>query len=544
MEFEITMATDKPYSKLLQDWPILFLIFLSLFLNLYAITWGLPNIDDWASLSLAPLKPLAYAKHFFYQETWLYHYPPCHPLVLALAFAPYMLYLFVSGGLVSPADVYPYGLTNPLPSLTIFILIARCVSAVMGVGIVLIHYYSVKKFYDKTAAFCAGFFIATSYPIIHYSHTANVDVPQLFWFSLAIYAFISLIHAPKTRYYILLGIFTALAFTTKESIYSIFIGVAIVILIRHFQESYQSTANMKMVLTSVFDRRIFYPIIAFFVIALIIFNPITNWEGFLYHVARHSLRSVRGSWVIRDASSKVFGHLELVYDYMVYMSQSNGLLVFLVMLSGLIYAVVRDPKKSLLLVIPIISYYIFFLRIHGTHHLRYMLPAYLLLLWFAAKLCGDIWNTQTRFKIITWPLLCIVFASSLVYGFSANLAYSNDCRYDVEKWISQSIKSGSIVLGLEPGYSLPRFPQNIIVLSRDFMDFNGNIIDDMRDVNADYIVLGMSIPRRQQKREQIRELFQNTGYQELKSFATKLPWWAPRIPNIHSLYSEIMILRK
>jgi hypothetical protein len=82
------------------------------------------------------------------------------------------------------------------------------------------------------------------------------------------------------------------------------------------------------------------------------------------------------------------------------------------------------------------------------------------------------------------------------------------------------------------------------VLSRDLMDFNGNIIDDMRDVNADYIVLGMSIPRRQQKREQIRELFQNTGYQELKSFVTKLPWWAPRIPNIHSLYSEIMILAK
>jgi 4-amino-4-deoxy-L-arabinose transferase-like glycosyltransferase len=538
------MATDKLYSKLMQDWPILFLIFLSLFLNLYAITWGLPNIDDWASLSLAPLKPLAYAKHFFYQETWLYHYPPGHPLILALAFAPYMLYLFVSGGLGSPVDVYPYGLTNPLPSLTIFILIARGVSAVMGVGIVVAHYYSVKKFYDKTAAFCAGFFIATSYPIIHYSHTANVDVPQLFWFSLAVYAFISLIRAPKTRYYILLGIFTALAFTTKESIYSIFIGVAIVILIRHFQESYQSTANLKITLTSMLDRRIFYAITAFFAFAFLIFNPITNWEGFSYHVARHSLRSVRGSWVIRDASSKILGHLELVYDYMVYMSQSNGFLVFLVMLSGLIYAVIRDPKKSLLLMIPITSYYIFFLRIHGTNHLRYMLPAYLLLLWFTAKFCVDIWNTKTRFKLITRPLLCIVFASSLLYGFSANLAYSNDCRYDVEKWISQNIESGSIVLGLEPGYSLPRFPQNITVLSRDLMDFEGNIIDDMRDVNADYIVLGMSIPRRQQKQEQIRELFQNTGYQELKSFATKLPWWAPRIPNIHSLYSEIMILRK
>ncbi|MGH8067440.1 MAG: ArnT family glycosyltransferase [Candidatus Entotheonellia bacterium] len=538
------MATDKLYSRLMQDWPILFLIFLSLFLNLYAITWGLPNIDDWASLSLAPLKPLAYAKHFFYQEAWLYHYPPFHPLVLALAFAPYMLYLFVSGALVSPVDVYPYGLTNPLQSLTIFILIARCVSAVMGVGIVVAHYYSVKKFYDKTAAFGVGFFIATSYPIIHYSHTANVDVPQLLWFSLAIYAFISLIHTPKVKYYILLGIFTAFAFTTKESIYSIFIGVAIVILIRHLHETYQSTANMKMALTSVFDRKILYPIIAFFIIALLIFNPITNWDGFFYHVARHSLRSVRGSWVIRDASSKVLGHLELVYDYMLYMSQSNGLLIFLVMLAGFIYAVVIDPKKALLLMIPIISYYIFFLRIHGTHHLRYMLPAYLLLLWFAAKLCGDMWNTQTRFKIITRSLLCIIFASSLVYGFSANLAYSNDCRYDVEKWISQNIESGSIVLGLEPGYSLPRFPKNIIVLNRNLMDFDGNIIDDMRDVNADYIVLGMSIPRRQQKREEIRELFQKTGYQELKSFATKLPWWAPRIPNIHSLYSEIMILKK
>jgi len=524
-------------------WPILFLIALSLFLNLYAITWGLPNIDDWASLSLAPVKPLSFAKHLLYGETWLYHYPPFHFIVLALAYAPYIVYLFVSGGLTSPVDAYPYGLTHPLQSLTMFILISRAVSVAMGVGLVVTHYYTVKKFADRRAAFWTGFFITTAFPLIYYAHIANVDVPQLFWFSLALYSYISLLQSPSTKHYILLGIFTAFAFTTKDSIYAIFIGIAVIILILPCIEQLQLTKDVRLSLQKIFDHRILYGLIVFIILLLLIFNPISNFDGFMSHINKHSLRSIRGSWVIRDAPSKLFGHLELIYHYLEFMVQSNGVLVFALLVSGFIYVLITSPKKFLLLMIPIVTYYIFFLRIHGTYHLRYMLPAYLLLLWFAGKLCGDIWNVSTKLKPLTRAFLGLIFVSSLMYGFSVDLLLANDCRYQAEAWIRTAIAEDAIILALEPAYSLPRLPPTMTVLSRDLWDFNGNLIDDIRDVRADYIIVSMAIPRRREQRKEVDQFFIDAGYQPVQSFVTTLPWWVPRIANIHALYPEVTILR-
>jgi len=529
--------------RLTHHWPILFLISLSLFLNLYAITWGLPNIDDWASLSLAPVKPLSFAKHLLYREPWLYHYPPFHFIILALAYAPYITYLFISGGIASPVDAYPYGLTHPLQSLTILTLISRGVSVAMGVGIVVAHYYAMKKFYDRRAAFWAGFFIATSFPIIFYAHIANVDVPQLFWFSLAVYAYVSLLQTPNTKYYLLLGAFTAFSFTTKDSIYAIFIGIAAVSLILPLLEQFQSTKSVISSFKKAFDPKIVYGLIAFTIFLLLIFNPISNWEGLMFHINRHSLRSVRGSWVIRDAPSKLFGHLELIYHYLEFMVQSNGLLVFCFLVLGVVYGLIVSPKKALILMIPILTYYIFFLRIHGTYHLRYMLPIYLLLIWFAAKLCGDLWAGSTKFKILIRPLLGLVFVSSLVYGFSVDFLYANDCRYRAEAWIRTALEEDALILAIEPEYSLPRIPLKMTVLYRDLWDFDGNLIDDIRDVKADYIIVGMAIPRRQEQREQVDEFFMNAGYQVLQSFTTTLPWWVPRISNLHALYPEVTILR-
>ena len=193
--------------------------------------------------------------------------------------------------------------------------------------------------------------------------------------------------------------------------------------------------------------------------------------------------------------------------------------------------------------IPILTYYIFFLRIHGTYHLRYMLPIYLLLIWFAAKLCGDLWAGSTKFKILIRPLLGLVFVSSLVYGFSVDFLYANDCRYRAEAWIRTALEEDALILAIEPEYSLPRIPLKMTVLYRDLWDFDGNLIDDIRDVKADYIIVGMAIPRRQEQREQVDEFFMNAGYQVLQSFTTTLPWWVPRISNLHALYPEVTILR-
>jgi 4-amino-4-deoxy-L-arabinose transferase-like glycosyltransferase len=523
---------------------LILLIALGLFLNLWAINWGLPNVNDWTNLSLAPLKPLSYAKSLLTQESWFYHYPPFHFILLAIIYSPYMFFLVLTDGISSPTNVYPYGLTNPELSLTIFILIARCLSVAMGVGVIIVNYVTVKKFYDRTAAFVTACLIATSYPIIHYSHSANVDVPQLFWFSLALYCYISLINEPKTKYYIMLGLFSAFAFTTKNSIYASFIGIAFVMVCVNFIREYKSKKNLFGAAKNVINLNILYGLIIVLVATVLIFNPITNWEGFMFHIDRHSLRSVRGSWVIRDAPSKIQGHIELIYHYMVYVFQSNGPLVFILLLGGVIHCVVKNPGQSAILIVPIVSYYIFFLRIHGTHHLRYMLPIYIPLLWFAGKFSSDLFSSRSRFNSMWKVLIVLILLHSLFYGASVNTLYVNDPRYHAEKWINQNIPSGAIMLAVDPEYSLPRLPEDQIILKRDLWDFHGNVIDDIKDIDADYVVLGASIPRRRQRKDEVDKLFRENGFAEVASFGGEFPFWTAEIPNLHILNPRITILQK
>jgi hypothetical protein len=270
----------------------------------------------------------------------------------------------------------------------------------------------------------------------------------------------------------------------------------------------------------------------------------TNWEGFIFHIDRHLLRSVRGSWVIRDAPSKIQGHIELIYYYIVFMFQSNGPLVFGLSMVGLIYGVIKYPTKSFLLIIPMITYYIFFLRIHGTYHLRYMLPLYLLLLWFAGKLSADLLTSKSIGRIVWIPLIAIAFLHSLLYGFSVNGLYINDSRYEAERWLSQNIPPGSIILAIEPDYSLPRFKNDVVIVKRELWDFHGNLIDDIADIDSDFIVVGLSIPRRRERQDEVAAFFAERGFEEIAAFRSEFPWIAPEISNLHMLNPRIAILRK
>jgi 4-amino-4-deoxy-L-arabinose transferase-like glycosyltransferase len=525
------------------DKEVILFIGLGLFLNSYAINWGLPNVNDWTNLSLAPLKPLSYAAHILSREPWPYHYPPLHTILLAIAYSPYVGLLMMSGGLYSPIETYPYGLTNPELSLSVFTLIARFVSVVMGLGISITNYYSIRKFYDKKAALFAGLLLTTSYPIIHYSHNANVDIPQLFWFSLSLYSFVYLIDEGRTKYYMMLGLFAALAFTTKESIYAAFIGMAAVIIWVQFLRGYKSKSSLAYGLKNIIDTRTVYGLIIFGIVSLLIFNPVINWDGLIFHVRRHALRSVHGSWVIRDASSSLNGHVELIFYYVIYIFESSGPLIFVLLMGGLIYCFIKSPRRSLILILPIISYYTFFLRIHGTHQLRYMLPIYLVLFWFAGKLSADLLRSRAVIKFTFLAFILVSLCHSLLYGFSVNTMYVNDPRYHAERWIAKNIKAGSVVLAVEPDYSLPRLPKDLIVVKRDLWDFHGNLIDDIKDIPGDYVILGMSIPRRRERREDIAEFFRNNNFQEIASFQERLPFLVGEIANLHILSPRIIILR-
>jgi 4-amino-4-deoxy-L-arabinose transferase-like glycosyltransferase len=537
--------------------PTLFILGLitaiTLALNLYGIGWGLPHhvsqgiatADvDWAPDSLAPLGPLAYAKRLVYREPWLNKYPPLHFIVLAMLYSPYVVYLYLTGGLSSPSDVYPYGLTDPDGMLTIFTVIARLTSLAMGLGMVVMNYYSVKKLYDRRAAFIAAFLIATSYPIIHYSHNANLDIPQLFWFSCVLYSFVSIMKDSRRKDFVLFGVFTALAFMTKESIYAVMAGFIPSLILIRFLPGQENKFYQNQRGYSDYIKNIVYGFLAFLIIVIFTMNPIMNWDGLTYHINYHLLSSVRGNWVIRDAASKIQGHLQLLGHYTIFLVQSNGIPVFILFIFGYIYTLIKYPHKSWFFLIPIITYYILFLRVHGTQHLRYILPVFILCTWQAGKFAADLYALRYRGLFILRPPIIAILLYSLLYGVSVNWLYWHDSRYTAEEWLARYVPEDASLVGVGPGYSLPRFRHHTTAQRLDLWNYNGEQIADITGLDPDYIVINMSREPMKSKRAEIEEFFKERGYHAIARFKTEVPFFVVEIPDLHTINPELYVYGK
>jgi Dolichyl-phosphate-mannose-protein mannosyltransferase len=87
----------------------------------------------------------------------------------------------VTGQFRHPSGIYPYGFSDPETALTVLMLIANGVSALMGVGIVVLVYVTARDLFGRTGALFAALIVAFSPPFVYYAHTSNVDTPSLFW---------------------------------------------------------------------------------------------------------------------------------------------------------------------------------------------------------------------------------------------------------------------------------------------------------------------------------------------------------------------------
>jgi hypothetical protein len=285
-------------------------------------------------------------------------------------------------------------------------------------------------------------------------------------------------------------------------------------------------------------------ILAFLGIVFVLFNPFFNWDGIIYHFDTQSMKAFRGNVEIREASSAFYGDINLIKSYVEYIYEANGLLVFLVLLVGSIYCCLRFPYRFWIFITPMVTYYIFFLRLHGTHHLRYILPVFLILTWHAGKILADLLEFKRIPKPLSKALVLLILCSSIIYGFSVDVLYARDPRYELEKWMETNIPAEALTLAVKPGYSLPRFRSGQNVKYLTLWDYNGNQIADIVDLDPEYIVISMAIQRRQERREEVENFFTNRGYQSMATFQARVPFYGVDIEDLRAVNPEIVVLKR
>lgn len=188
------------------------------------LSWGMPASDAWDNDGVAPrdfLPGLAST----YTPGDYYTYPPFHLALLALLTAPVTITAAVKAGSTRIPDVLRE-IIEPR-YMTVMAMTARIVTLLMSIGIVLVVAKLAeeiapddrKRHAPAFAAAVAGLGISFTY----YSHTTNLDVPYLFWGSLAVLALVR----ERLRAF---AVYAAFAVATKDQAYALFLLTAPLVL--------------------------------------------------------------------------------------------------------------------------------------------------------------------------------------------------------------------------------------------------------------------------------------------------------------------------
>ncbi len=186
-------------------WVILITLF-GLILRFWKIEHGLPYVYDLAeegSCSIAldmkavHFNPASYP-HFFY---YLYFF--CDLL--------YVVYGLVTGLFHKPGDAWLLYQKDP----TVFFVIGRSLSAVLGTLTIPVTYLCGKTIFDRKTGLIAAFFLAFSFQHVQWSQIAYRDVTFVFLIMAAFYFCARALSSEKMWDFILGGLLCGLAVSTK-----------------------------------------------------------------------------------------------------------------------------------------------------------------------------------------------------------------------------------------------------------------------------------------------------------------------------------------
>lgn len=174
--------------------------------------------------------------------------------------------------------------------------------------------------------------------------------------------------------------------------------------------------------------------------------------------------------------------------------RSVGPVAFWVGIFGLIYCFFIRSKFSFLLLIPLVSYILFYIlpsiTIVPRPRFRDFLPLWIILSIYSGKLISDIFYFKSKIGIILKTLVVVLFAWLFILAGSFTLLFLNDPRYSAETFIKKNIpKNSSIEIFDTSLLYAPRFFENYTISKKQFTDEYEFNPTEFRKRNPDIVIL-------------------------------------------------------
>ena len=492
--------------------------------NAFGITWGLPNATgDWAIDSIAPFGPLRYARQMLDDGHWWSKYPPLHFTLLSIVYAPYTAFLVLTGALDTGAGTF----ADPGRSVTLYTLMARLVSATMGVGTAVVAYRIGFELAGRRAGFLAGVLFAGSPLAVYYASAANLEMPYLFWSSLALLMLVRIARGAQRSDYVRCGIFAAAAIATKDQAYGLFLLLPIPLLAFHARGRGARGCR---------DARLIAGAGAAVLTYLVAANVVVDFHGWLAHL-HYITHEGSQPYQMYPATLAGFARLGAHLAGLVVWTATPPMLVLAVF--GFIALRPLARRGAILLLAAVTSYVLTFVA-----PILYVFPRFVLPLVFVLAILGGVGGAAiwARGSLVARAAVVATVAVVVLYGTSMNLGLVYDSRYAAESWLAANVAPGALVGTNGEGVYLPRVPATLrtvpVDVTKDGLRYDGTA--------PDYLVLSDAYYARYLRRAVVRPVFLELlqgdgGYERVATFQRR---YLPATELIPGLNARIVVMRR
>lgn len=451
----------------------------SIAVNTYAIWWGLPgvNVPGWAPDEIRP-ESVVIGMQAKFSGGWNSKYPPTHYYIIAGAYR--LLFSSEELATMDPGDYARMA------------YVARGISVIMSAAIVLLVYLCGLRVFDRPTGTAAAFFTASIAPMVYYSKTANVDVPYLLWYMLALLFFLRSMQSRSLRDHVLFGLTAMISICTKDTAYGLFVLPGMAILVALYRE-HRPSGPLRALVKALFDRRIIYPVLAAIIAFVLLHNLAFNMDGFQGHIKRITGAGKEKSVIFENT---VRGHLggltQSLHNIYYSLGAASSALVLLGVCLCLLPA--NRKREALHVALPALSCYIFMVSILRTNFDRHLLPISIVLTFFGGY--GLVWllRRPKPFFWISCLLLAAVIGYSVIYALSVDLMLAKDSRIQVRQWVAEHAKRPERVVEIGRPLYLPGYRNlNWRKVGRD--------LQKLRTINAEFLIMNTSDIRSKRERK-------------------------------------------
>lgn len=368
------------------------------------------------------------------------HYPMFQYILLAIEYAPYLIFLKLSGS-------WPVGFREfSADSLRVLTITGRLLAVLMAGGTVFAA-FCVGRTFGRVYGVLSAIFVGLMYPIFYYSRTGNLDGPALFWMAAGLAVYMRMVASGITlRRCAWLAVFAAASAGTKDAYYSAFVMMPAILVWVHVTSPNRKAApplwKSVMVLSA----------------AGLAVYAVTS--GFILSPGRYiaHIKFIAG---MMPNSPTYYGQPRTVAGYIALAKEFLDALITSVgpaMLVGAAAGFLLMPRRlKLALFAPAATYVMLIIVPVRQAQIRFMLPVSLVAALFAAYACGRALEMPSP----SWRkagALAAVLSCLPLLAWDTEITYEmfHDSRDTLARWIDRRYAAGDPIGYFGPPGKLPR----------------------------------------------------------------------------------------